>query len=211
MYQPQPQAKDNITSLSFPVLQESASYIMTPCMCSALCCSYTAIDCDNISLICKDKKGEICCCVMERCLDVNGESLGVRFTNNKDNRECCKISLYTAVAVSRPPINAVPVLDVVSISRLLLPSHLMTSIWRTVSVPFMVFSVSQVVDVLESLEKNSSKHTHISNISSFSIISKKCPGMRLLRPCRNRVPSFGPSSQGLRGRFRCGQNRTLSL
>lgn len=93
MYQPQPQAKDNITSLSFPVLQESASYIMSPCMCSALCCSYTAIDCDNISLICKDK-GECFCCVTERCLDINEESLGVGLTTNEDNKECCKISLF---------------------------------------------------------------------------------------------------------------------
>lgn len=66
---------------------------MAPCICSARCCSYTAIDCDNISLLCKDK-GEVCCCVMERCLDVNEESLGVGLTTNEDNNEICKISLY---------------------------------------------------------------------------------------------------------------------
>jgi hypothetical protein len=85
----------------------------------------------------------------------------------KKTKNAAKSPCISAVAVSRPPKNAVPVLDVVSVSRLLLPSHLMTSIWRTVSVPVMVFSVSQVVDVLESLEINSSTNKHISNALSF--------------------------------------------
>jgi hypothetical protein len=70
----------------------------------------------------------------------------------KTTKNAAKSPCLSAVAVSRPPINAVLVLDVVSVSRVLLPFHSMTSIWRTLSAPGMVFSVSQVADVLESLE-----------------------------------------------------------
>jgi hypothetical protein len=59
-------------------------------MCYANCCSFCAIDFENIALLCHGKD-ECLCLVREACLDVNQESLGLGMVTNEDNNEVCKI------------------------------------------------------------------------------------------------------------------------
>ena len=72
------------------------------CMLSGLICGYTAIDCSNISCICK-RKGEFLCLVHESCLDTQEPSLGFGLTTNPDNHELCKLALpCCAYGIKKP-------------------------------------------------------------------------------------------------------------
>jgi hypothetical protein len=177
-----------------------------PCMVSACCCCYNAIDCDNIALLCKGKE-EHCCFVRECNLDFNEESLGVGMTTNADNKECCKISLAICSVGLKTPDKCCA-----SASRFLCCKS-------AASFPYDDQYMSKCACACYGLQCKSScclrwnllkLDSDISLMPCF-YIPYRCSRMRLLRPCRYRVPGFGPSYQGLCDCSSCPKNRTVSL